>query len=215
LNFNVGGVYSFAPIPHLGEYVGKGWQLSTIYTAISGRPFSALVGPGADPSGQGLDGNAIRAAWDGTPIKYNTRNPDQYVVETFTAEDQADPCGVLGASDPNNPGHTLGGAPLSPFFVPCAGTVGNSRRNQLTGPGLSQWDVTVIKNTKITERVNAQFRWEVFNVLNRANFYYIPNNTLNGGSLFQITKTPDVASGNPVVAQGGPRNMNFALKVTF
>jgi len=52
-------------------------------------------------------------------------------------------------------------------------------------------------------------------VLNRANFFYLPNNTLLGGSLFGITKTPDVAAGNPVVAQGGPRNMNFAIKFQF
>jgi hypothetical protein len=28
-------------------------------------------------------------------------------------------------------------------------------------------------------------------------------------------KTSDVAAGNPVIAQGGPRNMNFSLKLTF
>jgi hypothetical protein len=73
----------------------------------------------------------------------------------------------------------------------------------------------LIKDTKITERVSVQFRWEVYNLLNRANFYGIPNNSLNGGDLGMITKTPDVAVGNPVVAQGGPRNMNFALKFIF
>jgi hypothetical protein len=99
----------------------------------------------------------------------------------------------------------------------------------LIGPGLSQWDLTLIKNTKITERVNVQLRWEVFNVLNRANFYYLPNYTLttcgtvvgnsctssNGGNFGQISKTSDVAVGNPVIAQGGPRNMNFSLKIVF
>jgi hypothetical protein len=89
--------------------------------------------------------------------------------------------------------------------------------------------MTLIKNTKITERLNVQLRWEVFNVLNRGNFYYFPNNTLttcgtvvgntcaslNGGNFGQISKTSDVAVGNPVIAQGGPRNMNFSLKFTF
>jgi len=205
LNFNVGGVYSFPAIPRLGEYVGKGWQLSTIFTAISGRPFSVLLGGGSDPSGQGLIGDSIRAAWDGTPVHYNTRDPDHYVTETLTAANQPDPCGNV---DPS------GGLPLSPFFFPCPGTVGNSRRNQLIGPGLAQWDVSVIKSTKITERLSMQFRWEVYNVLNRANFFYFPDNTL-GGNLGQITKTSDVAVGNPVIAQGGPRNMNFALKFIF
>jgi len=212
LNFNIGGLYSFPTIPHAGERLGKGWRISTIYTAISGRPFSVIVGGGADPSGQGLNGDALRAAWDGTPVKYNTRNPNKYFNETFTAPGQADPCGDLNL-DSNNVAQ--GGLPLSPFFIPCAGTVGNSRRNQLIGPGLSQWDASVIKDTKITEKLTLQFRWEVYNLLNRANFFTTPNNTLNGGELGKITKTPDVASGNPVVAQGGPRSMNFALKFVF
>ena len=86
----------------------------------------------------------------------------------------------------------------------------------LIGPGLAQWDMTLAKNTKISERLNVELRWEVFNVLNRGNFYYFPNNTLNsGGNFGQISKTSDVAAGNPVIAQGGPRNMNLAIKFTF
>jgi hypothetical protein len=216
LNFNVGGVYAFPKIPFVGERMGKGFQLSTIYTAISGRPFTVLLGSGGDPSGQGLNGSSIRAAWDGTPVQYNTRNPDQYVVEKVIPNgtpNQFDPCGRQNF-DANSPNFVPGDLSLSPFYVPCPGTVGNSRRNQLHGPGLSQWDVTLAKVTKITEKVNLEFRWEVFNVLNRANFHYFPDNTL-GASFGTITKTSDVASGNPVVAQGGPRNMNFGLKFIF
>jgi hypothetical protein len=187
----------------IGKKLGSGWQISTIYTAISGRPFTALIG-GSDFSGQGLTGSSIRPSWDGTRVVYNTRNPDNYVQETYTTDTQSDPCGRTG-----------GGLPLSPFYRPCNGTVGNMPRNMLIGPGLSQWDVTLAKNTKITERLNVELRWEVFNVLNRANFYYFPNNTLSGGGFGQISKTSDVAVGNPVIAQGGPRNMNLALKITF
>jgi len=218
LNFNVGGVYSVPKIGIFGDRMGNGWQLSTIFTAISGRPFTALVAGSGDPSGQGLDGLAIRAAWDGTPIKYNTRNPDQYVVETYSDGTISDPCGRNSA-----------GTPVSPFYTPCTGTVGNSRRNQLIGPGLAQWDMTLMKETKLTERLNVQVRWEVFNILNRGNFYYFPNNVItscgsvvggqctatNAGNFGTVTKTSDVASGNPVIAQGGPRNMNFVLKFIF
>ncbi len=207
LNFNVAGVYSVPAIPHLGERAGKGWQLSTIYTAISGRPFTALLASSSDPSGQGLVGSSIRAAYDGSPVVYQTRNPDQYVVENFITD--TSPAGTHDAC-----GRTGVGTPLSPFFIPCPGTVGNSGRNQLIGPGLSQWDMTLIKNTKITERLNVQFRWEVYNVLNRANFFYLPDNTL-ASNFAKVTKTSDVAVGNPVIAQGGPRNMNFALKFVF
>lgn len=204
LNFNISGVYEFPSIRPLGHRFGDGWQVSTIFTAISGRPFSPLLGSN-DTSGQGLIGNSIRPSWDGTPIKYHTRNPDNYVEETFTGANQNDPCGRSG-----------GGLPLTPFYRPCDGTTGNLRRNMLIGPGLAQWDMTLMKNTKISERLNVELRWEVFNVLNRANFYFLPNNTLAQSSGFgQIPQTSDVAIGNPVIAQGGPRNMNLALKFTF
>ncbi len=220
LNFNVSGVYEIPTIRPFGERLGKGWALSTVYTAISGRPFTAILGGGSDGSGQGLIGNSIRAAWDGTPVKYNTRNPDEYVIETYTQPGQFDPCGTSDA----------GGLPLSPFFIPCDGNVGSSRRNQLIGPGLSQWDMSLYKNTKITEKLSVELRWEVYNLLNRANFHYFPDNNvlgtcttvLAGGgcsasehAFGTIVKTSDVAAGNPVIGQGGPRNMNFSLKFSF
>jgi hypothetical protein len=120
--------------------------------------------------------------------------------------------------------------PLSPFFIPCAGNVGNSRRGQLIGPGLSQWDMSLYKNTKITDRLSVELRWEVYNLLNRANFHYFPDNNVLGScttvlagggcdpsehAFGTIVKTSDVAAGNPVIAQGGPRNMNFSLRFTF
>jgi hypothetical protein len=213
-NFNVSGLYSFPTLPKVSKLIGQGWQISTIYTALSGRPFSALIN--GDPSGQGLSQTALRASYDGSPIQYNFRNPDAYVVENVTAEDQLDPCGRQGNPDPANPGHFLGGQALSPFFIPCDGTIGNSRRNMLRGPGLSQWDATVIKDTKFGERLTMQFRWEVFNLFNHANFApLVTNNTVGSGSFGQITSTPDVAVGNPVIAQGGPRSMNFAIKFMF
>jgi hypothetical protein len=186
LNFNVGGVYSAPTFHMLGQRLGGGWQLSTIYTALAGKPLSVFKNGGSDPSGQGLAGTSIRDDYNGTPIVYNTRNPDAYVA-------------II-------PGQ---------FTIP-VGTIGNSRRNILTGPGLSQWDMSLIKGTKINERLNVELRWEVYNVLNRANFSQSSfNNTGTSTTFGTLNQTPDVSSGNPVIAQGGPRNMNFAIKFIF
>jgi hypothetical protein len=57
----------------------------------------------------------------------------------------------------------------SAFAAPAVGTYGTLPRNFLYGPGYSSVDFSVIKNTKITERVNAQFRMEFFNLFNRTN----------------------------------------------
>jgi hypothetical protein len=203
LNFNTAGTYELPGVRSL-RWVGTGWGIGAVYTAESGRPFSVLLP--YDPSGQGLPFSAIRASWDGTPVHINTRNPADYVEETYTAPGQSDPCGNVSPA---------GGLPLSPFYIACPGTVGNSRRNQLIGPGLSQLDASILKDTKIGETVTVQFRWEVFNVLNRANFGAPSNFLIPGGIFGQVTSTPDVSLGNPVLGQGAARNMDFVLKVIF
>ena len=58
----------------------------------------------------------------------------------------------------------------SAFLLPPAGTYGNAGRNVLRAPGLETVDLSLFKETLITERVNLQFRAEFFNLLNRANF---------------------------------------------
>jgi hypothetical protein len=168
----------------LGRLVGSGWQLSTIYTALTGHPFSVFKNGSADPSGQGLSGGSIRGSYTGDPIVVQTRNVNAYVSKSFVTPDP--------------------------------GTVGDTPRNFLTAPGLSQWDLTLAKNTKIGERLNVQLRWEVYNILNHANFSrFSLDNGINSLTFGHLTETPDVAAGNPVIAQGGPRNMNLGLKITF
>jgi hypothetical protein len=56
------------------------------------------------------------------------------------------------------------------FSTPAPGTYGNLGRGALHGPGLSQFDLTLHKKLAITERVNTEFRFEVYNLFNRANF---------------------------------------------
>jgi hypothetical protein len=51
-----------------------------------------------------------------------------------------------------------------------SGFYGNLGRDTLIGPGLATWDLSFLKNTRLTERTDLQFRAELFNVLNRANF---------------------------------------------
>jgi hypothetical protein len=68
--------------------------------------------------------------------------------------------------------------------------LGNTRRNQFYGPGLTTVDFSIFKNTrvpKISETFNVQFRAEFFNILNHTNF--IGPNFLNGSqnnSLFDF-----------------------------
>ncbi len=79
-NFNVGGVYK---IPEFGGSVGKGWEFSTVFTALAGRPFTPHVN--RDRSGQDFDRTRADCA-PGVEIQYNPRDPDNYIAnpEIFT-----------------------------------------------------------------------------------------------------------------------------------
>jgi hypothetical protein len=87
----------------------------------------------------------------------DTRNPDRPSVSpTFTG-----PVLLQKPTQWFNP---------NAFVLPAPGTFGNLGRGTLTGPGLAGVDLSLVKNTAISEKANLQFRAEVFNVLNRANF---------------------------------------------
>lgn len=183
-NFNIGGTYELPKVSSLHR-MGEGWQIGTVLTLLSGRPFTATQGS-RDRSGQDVNGT-LRADCDAPPV-YDTRNPDGYIVN---ASDY-----VRADRDPSTVFNTLG-------------TCG---RNSFVGPGLAQWDLSLMKDTRINERVKFQFRWEVFNVLNRANFGQ-PQTDVRFGALGVISTTPDLF--NPVISQGGPRNMQFVFKFIF
>ena len=66
---------------------------------------------------------------------------------------------------------------------------GDSQRNMLFGPGFSEWDAGILKDIRITERVNFEFRAEAFDVLNRANFGNPAANISNTTTIGTITST--------------------------
>jgi hypothetical protein len=66
---------------------------------------------------------------------------------------------------------------------------GTSQRNMMFGPGFSEWDTGVLKDFKITERVNFQFRAEAFDALNRANFGNPAANISNPATVGTVTST--------------------------
>jgi hypothetical protein len=93
---------------------------------------------------------------------------------------------------------------------------GNNPRNAFRGPGFKDWDLSIVKNWKVTEKLGMQLRAEFFNVLNHPNFAnpaILFNNDLSVPSFFgYASATPDVAAANPVVGTGGPRNIQLGLK---
>jgi hypothetical protein len=84
-----------------------------------------------------------------------------------------------------------------------AGRVGNAGRNILYQPGIINNDLQVFKNTRIAERHNLEFRWEMYNAANHANW----------GAASTNVEVP--ATFGRVLSRGATRTMQFALKYSF
>jgi hypothetical protein len=99
------------------------------------------------------------------------------------------------------------------FADPAPGTFGTSPRNAYYGPGYASTDFSVIKNTKITERIGTQFRIEMYNIFNRVNL--APPSGSNGSGLGIASDTIGDYNGAPGIGPGEAFNMQLALKIIF
>ena len=96
------------------------------------------------------------------------------------------------------------------FQTPCLGCDGNLGRNTFVGPSLTNFDSSLNKNIKLTERFNMQFRAEGFNVFNHTNFL-LPSSATGANFANRIT------SGNFGQSAGtrNPRQIQFGLKLLW
>jgi outer membrane receptor protein involved in Fe transport len=154
-------------------------------------------------------GNKFKEGWQlSTIVQLQTGNPVNIVANnaTFTGTnntvrpDVTGPVEIIGT--PNRWFDT------APFVVP-VNRFGNLGRNVVIGPGFNNVDFSVIKRTNLTETQVLEFRWEVFDAFNHANFGQ-PGRVVGSANFGQITNTR-FATGD----SGSSRQMQFALKYKF
>jgi hypothetical protein len=206
-------------------WLANGWQLGTIFKANDGIPFTPTWGTGGDPSGTlSSDDYAYPNILSGcNPINLNFRqsatglpnyvNTNCFTVPTapsmayWQANCDTTSVGIYGPN-PNGP---------EPFPV-CMNLRGNSGRNNLIGPGLTNLDFSVFKNNyikRISENFNIQFRAEFFNILNHANFNQ-PELSTGNTDMFDSTGTLSVPSAGLLNSTTtDAREIQFALKVIW
>ncbi len=156
----------------------SGWSVNSIVILQNGFPFTPQLS--YNPSNNG-----------------DTRNP----VRPFV--------------NPNFTGPVITGNPKqwfnpNAFLQPPAnsGFYGNLGRNTLIGPGLATWDFSAVKDTRIKERLTLQFRAEIFNLLNRANF--------NTPNLIVFTPTGVSGTAGAITSTSTTaRQVQFALKLLW
>ena len=168
--------------------LGQGWQLNMIFTAHGGTPFSVT------------DGSNVSNSFGGGDRADKVGDPFSGIVQPANASDN----------------YTNGYRYLNPaaFAKETPGTYGNTLRNQFYGPGFNAVDFSVFKTTRITERVSAEFRVEIFNLFNRLNLAGPDASVSSGSGMGLIYGT--VQSGNaPGIGAGEPRNVQLALKLKW
>jgi hypothetical protein len=151
-----------------------GWQTYGIWTFQSGRPFTVALLPDFDNSNTGRS----QLGFGSNDRPDLLRDPK---LENPTAQRWFD---------------------TAAFAIPPRGSFGNAGRNILDGPAFQSINVSLVKDTHLTESVNVQFRAEAFNLLNRPNL-----------------GLPDVFVGSPtfgrILSAQNPRHIQLGLKALF
>ncbi len=190
----------YLPVPRFDGLKGKfldGWELSGILTFQSGFPVRITSQADIEQLDTTYDFEAPGEPNLTGPFK--TVNPRSTVCAPFTgplAGAGAPPCSPVSGFvfDPN----------LFTNSTVAAGTIGNAPRSICCGPGINNTDISISKETNILERLQMEFRADIFNTWNHAQFYSVDGNITNQGGTF----------GQPLHIRD-PRLVQFALKFRF
>jgi len=161
----------------VGHTLG-GWEFSGIVSVNSGHWLDPATSDGNDPGGVGL----------GTGVYGSVVRPNQY--------------GNPNAAAPHTASQWFNSSAFAP--VPGDQTVpGDAKKNSILGPGRQNWDLSLLKNIRVTEGIAFQFRLETFNTFNHTSFASVDTNVSDGSTYGTIT------------GAHSPRILQLALKFNF
>ncbi|MGD0734680.1 MAG: TonB-dependent receptor [Terracidiphilus sp.] len=170
------------------ERLTKGWEVNTGFSLHGGTPYTVVSSSNPSGNGEGAD-RAVQVV--SNPEAGLNHAISGGVVQWFSPTAFVD-CGTSPAAQ----------CVYSP-----------TRRGQNYNPGYASVDVAFFKTTAITERINAQFSANVFNIFNRVNL--APVGFPQSGEGGEIGSTLGPYLGNPGIGPGEPLNAEFALKIIF
>ncbi len=207
--FVVSGLYE---LPFHKNQLVDGWQLSLVTQSQSGNPVTLLAG------NAGAVGT-IPAANANSLTGLATLRPDVGGPVTISTTAAAVGIGVQWfpnlVCDPRPGGSCPAGAvAVLPVAFVNGKTIyhfGNYGRNVIIGPTFNNTDVSVIKRTKIGENKLIEFRWELFDAFNHANFGQPGRTAQVGSTSFGVITGTRFPTGD----SGSSRQMQFALKFKY
>ena len=225
--FTLQYLYDLPKFADEGAVSGKflnGWGISGITVAESGQPYSVIdfsgavgsifyssndfitnpivpLAPGATPASALAHGNAST----GAPFL----NPAAFAIQFLQpGQDGVPPCG------PTTVGNIICDTPA---FGNGETAFGNTKRNIFRGPFQTRFDLSLLKQTKLSERFNLKYTFDAFNVFNHASFD-TPNNNVSFFPGFLPNTFNGTPSGHLGVIQhsiGSPRFLQMSLHLEF
>jgi hypothetical protein len=189
-----------------------GWAISGVVSLATGMPFTVMDYGDYNNTGEFYERpDLVGNPWAGTSSPQNFLNLAAFGAPCASPAD-------IGTGESCN-----GGAHF-----------GNSPRNGLYGPHYRNFDFSLSKQTKFTERLSMDLRADFFNIFNHPNFanpllpsFNVnwdlnglsqplgPNTPVTGAGYFPLTVTPDVAAQNPFLGGGGPRDIQLSVRFSF
>ena len=181
--FVINAVYD---LPFKGNRLVSGWELAGISQAQSGNPLSIIV-QNSRPTGAFTLFPDASGPIRTESVPFGTQFGIQWIANPTVLSQPR-------VADPN------GGFDYH---------FGNLGRNTVIGPSFVNTDFSIIKRTKVTERINSEFRAEFFDIFNHPNFGN-PNLRFGTGTFGLISSTRF-----PTGDFGSSRQIQFALKLEF
>jgi hypothetical protein len=209
--FVVSGLYE---LPFTGNQFKEGWQLSLITQLQSGNPVTLLAGNALPILG------VTTATTNASSLTgLATLRPDSLGPIPISPTAAASGIGVQYfpnlVCDPRPSGSCPSGSvvmlPVAFINNKTIFHFGSMGRNVVIGPGFNNSDISLIKRTKIGENKLIEFRWEVFDVFNHANFGQPGRVAQVGSTTFGVISNTRFPTGD----SGSSRQMQFALKFKY
>ena len=173
-----------------------GWQFNAIASYQKGNPFTLFSNNNSSQQDQNPDLSRPNVIG---PVQYENPRNSQQVFSANAAN-----CISSAAADTN--GNVTGTFWFNPTAYDCVNvplfSFGDAPRNFLRGPGINNYDLSIVKKTKVFESKSIEFRAEFFNAFNHVQFFN-PNTAGGSGTFGQIT------------TDRNPRLIQFGLKFYF
>lgn len=181
---------------HLLTNLTNGYQFNSLFDFNSGTPLNVLIGKDYSYTDEGHDRVSI------------VPGVNRYLGNTVLSSSSGRSYSYLNKSAYSYP---IPGVSTPTVF----GVYGNEQRDGGGfGPKFGDVDFSIFKMTPITERVNSQFRIEIFNLFNQHNFANPKVSNIGSGTFGEITNTKNGSSA-PGIGYGEPFNIQFGLKLMF